>query len=173
MHAYDSIWLLAALLAPAARDRLAETLVAASRHFAVDLHLNKGLAGAPPDVIAAARDTAMSPDSLTAFALAIIATGGPPTYMDMVGFKPDLAFAHRSAERVAASAKTVRQIAPTAGSYLSESSYFNADWKHAYWGENYPHLSGVKARYDPTGLFFVHHGVGSEAWSADGFERVG
>lgn len=111
--------------------------------------------------------------ALTAFALAIIATGGVPAYIDMVGFKPDLAFAHWSAERVAASAKTVRQIAPTAGSYLSESSYFNGDWKHAYWGENYPRLSGVKARYDPAGLFFVHHGVGSDGWDANGFERVG
>ncbi len=24
----------------------------------------------------------------------------------------------------------------------------------------------------PAWLFFVHHGVGSEAWSADGFTRV-
>jgi hypothetical protein len=30
----------------------------------------------------------------------------------------------------------------------------------------------VKARYDADGLFFVHHGVGSEAWSPDGFERL-
>jgi len=26
---------------------------------------------------------------------------------------------------------------------------------------------------DPDGLFFIHHGVGSEAWSTDGFEREG
>ena len=25
--------------------------------------------------------------------------------------------------------------------------------------------------WDPDGLFFVHHGVGSEEWSADGFTR--
>jgi len=31
----------------------------------------------------------------------------------------------------------------------------------------------VKKQYDPQGLFFVHHGVGSEAWSADGFTRIG
>jgi hypothetical protein len=31
----------------------------------------------------------------------------------------------------------------------------------------------VKARYDPAGLFFVHHGVGSESWSADGFTKLG
>jgi bisphosphoglycerate-dependent phosphoglycerate mutase len=27
----------------------------------------------------------------------------------------------------------------------------------------------VKKKYDPSGLFFVRHGVGSEDWSADGF----
>jgi hypothetical protein len=31
----------------------------------------------------------------------------------------------------------------------------------------------VKRRYDPDGLFFVHHSVGSEAWSPDGFTRAG
>jgi hypothetical protein len=30
----------------------------------------------------------------------------------------------------------------------------------------------VKEKYDPDGLFFVHHGVGSERWSADGFTRL-
>ena len=35
----------------------------------------KGLAGAPPEEIAAARDTATNPAVLTAFALAIIAGG--------------------------------------------------------------------------------------------------
>lgn len=39
------------------------------------------------------------------------------------------------------------------------------------WGPNYARLLSVKKRYDPDGLFTVHHGVGSEAWSADGFVR--
>jgi hypothetical protein len=30
----------------------------------------------------------------------------------------------------------------------------------------------IKRRYDPAGLFFVRHGVGSEDWSEDGFTRV-
>jgi hypothetical protein len=30
----------------------------------------------------------------------------------------------------------------------------------------------VKTKYDPQGLFFVHHGVGSEDWSADGFTQL-
>jgi len=42
----------------------------------------------------------------------------------------------------------------------------------SFWGPNYPKLRAVKAKYDPTGLFFVHHGVGSEEWSADGFTKL-
>jgi hypothetical protein len=45
-------------------------------------------------------------------------------------------------------------------------------WQSEYWGENYPRLRAIKNKYDPDGLFFVHHGVGSEDWSADGFTRV-
>jgi hypothetical protein len=33
-------------------------------------------------------------------------------------------------------------------------------------------LRAVKDQYDPEGLFFVHHGVGRERWSADGFTRL-
>jgi FAD/FMN-containing dehydrogenase len=40
------------------------------------------------------------------------------------------------------------------------------------WASNYLRLLAVKDHYDPDGLFFVHHGVGSERWSADGFTRL-
>jgi hypothetical protein len=30
----------------------------------------------------------------------------------------------------------------------------------------------IKQQVDPDGLFFVHHVIGSEAWSADGFARL-
>jgi hypothetical protein len=39
-------------------------------------------------------------------------------------------------------------------------------------GSNYPRLKTIKQKYDPTGLFFVHHGVGTENWSPDGFTRT-
>ena len=60
-----------------------------------------------------------------------------------------------------------------AGSYVSESDFFERSWQHSFWGTNYPRLAAVKKKYDPAGLFFVHHGVGSEEWSADGFTRLG
>ncbi|HET8875838.1 MAG TPA: BBE domain-containing protein [Casimicrobiaceae bacterium] len=65
----------------------------------------------------------------------------------------------------------LRGVAPNAGSYVSESDYFADGWQRAYWGENHARLRSIKARYDPHGLFVVHHGVGSEDWSADGFAR--
>jgi FAD/FMN-containing dehydrogenase len=72
---------------------------------------------------------------------------------------------------IAEAAKELAKVAPDAGSYVSESDYFEPSWQRAFWGSNYPRLAKVKAHFDPQGLFFVHHGVGSEAWSADGFTR--
>jgi hypothetical protein len=68
--------------------------------------------------------------------------------------------------------RELRALVPNAGSYVSESNFFEPDWARAYWGANYPRLLRVKARYDPDGLFIVHHGVGSERWSPDGFTRT-
>ena len=63
-------------------------------------------------------------------------------------------------------------VAPNAGSYVSESDYFLKQWQTAFWGDNYQRLAQVKRRYDPDGLFFTHHGVGTEGWSEDGFKSA-
>ena len=171
-YGYDSVWLPESLLRPADRVRLTDALFEASRHFDIFLHVNKGLAGAPPDVREAARETATNPDVADAFALAIVATGGPPAYYSLAGFPTDLTTARRAAVAIKAATAVLRTAAPQAGSYVSEADFFNPDWRRAFWGRNYSRLRGVKAKYDPTGLFFVHHGVGSEDWTADGFGRV-
>ena len=62
---------------------------------------------------------------------------------------------------------------PDAGSYVSESNYFNEHWQARPSGADTTRACApIKGKYDPDGLFFVHHGVGSEEWSADGFTRV-
>jgi FAD/FMN-containing dehydrogenase len=66
----------------------------------------------------------------------------------------------------------MRKLVANAGSYVSESNFFDEEWRESFWGPNYPRLLAVKDKYDPAGLFFVHHGVGSERWSADGFARL-
>ncbi len=170
LHAYDSVWLPAALLRPSAGGRLANALFNASRASDVELHFNKGLAGAPKVAIERASDTPINPVALDAFALAIVARGGLPPLPWLP--KPDFTQAHRNVAAVAEAAAALRKAVPQAGSYVAESDFFNADWKRAFWGRNYARLKGVKARYDPKGLFFAHHGVGSEDWSADGFARL-
>lgn len=172
LHGYDSAWLPATLLREANRARLADALFAGSRHMAIELHFNKGLAGAPVEVAAATLATATNPAVVDAFALAIVATGGAPRYAGLSGPSSDNAGAHESARKVDRAMAALFEIAPSPGSYVSESNYFNPRWQDAYWGSNYPRLRVIKRRFDPAGLFFVHHGVGSEDWSADGFTRL-
>ena len=66
----------------------------------------------------------------------------------------------------------LRKAAPKAGSYLSESDFFERDWQRSFWGANYPRLARAKKTFEPEGLFVVHHGVGSNEWSPDGFTRL-
>ncbi|MEO8311038.1 MAG: FAD-binding protein [Caldimonas sp.] len=171
LHGFDSAWLPAALLRPERRAALADALFAASRHWRVSLHVNKGLAGAPAEAIAAARDTATNPEVLDAFALVIMGAEGPPAYPGVAGHEPDAAKARGRAAAIGRAMGELRKLVPNAGAYVSESNYFEPEWQRAFWGVNYARLYAVKEKYDPDGLFFVHHGVGSERWSADGFTR--
>lgn len=171
LHGYQSTWLPAALLRQDRREALCDALFAASRHWGLSLHVNKGLAGASDEAIAAAKDTATNPAVLDAFALAISGAEGPPAYPGVPGHEPDAPLARQHARAVGSAMDALRKLIPDAGSYVSESNFFEADWQRSFWGSNYARLLAVKEQYDPEGLFFVHHGVGSEHWSADGFTR--
>ena len=172
LHGYDSLWLPAALLEKAAQPRLAGALFAASRHKEVGLHINKGLAFAPRAAIDASLDTAMNPAVTEAFALAIIADGEQPSYPGEARPPMDFAAGRADARAIDAATAELKRVAPASGSYLSESNFFNERWQEAYFGSHYGRLESIKKRYDPEGLFIVHHGVGSEDWSADGFTRI-
>jgi FAD/FMN-containing dehydrogenase len=169
---YDSLWMPQSLLAADSRTRLADALFAASRHAQVELHFNKGLAGARPEAIGAAAATATNPAVLDAFALAIVADGEGPAYPGIPGHAPEIARARAAAKAIARCMEQLRAVAGPSGSYVNETNYFKAGWQQAFWGENYSRLSEIKRKYDPDGLFFAHHGVGSESWSNDGFTSL-
>jgi FAD/FMN-containing dehydrogenase len=172
MHAYQSAWLPATLLREGARERLAEGLFASSRNWTVSLHFNKGLAGAPPEVIAAAKETAINPAVADAFALAIVSGSGLPAYPGSPAAPPDVSAGREDAAQIGHALAQLHNIAPNAGSYGAEGDYFDQQWQSSFWGKNYPRLRALKQKFDPDGLFFVHHGVGSEDWSGDGFTRL-
>jgi FAD/FMN-containing dehydrogenase len=169
-YGYASTWLPASLLKGDGPARLAKAWFEASRHRDVSFHFNKGLAGASAQTLAASRDTSMSPEVLDAFALAITAGLGATAYAPFPG--PNTTIARASAKQIGLADAALRQACPGAGSYLSECDFFMPDWQARAWGDHYPRLARIKRRYDPEGLFVVHHGVGSEGWSADSFSRT-
>ena len=169
---FDSVWLPVALLHEREQGRLVDALFASSRLNTVELHFNKGLAGTSLDVTASAKQTATNPLVIDAFALVIIANADKPAYPGLPGATISKENARKDAQAVDRAIAEVRKLVPHSGSYVSESNYFNQSWQEAFWGTNYPRLQAVKAKYDPNGLFFVHHGVGSETWSADGFTQL-
>lgn len=172
IYGYDSLWLPASLLEQEKQNSLAEALFDASRLKGFELQFNKGLAGAPPEAAERARQTATNPAVLDAFAFAIIADGAPPAYPGLPHSALNVDAARAGSRKVDQATAELRKVAPNGASYVSESNYFNRSWQAAFWGKNYARLRAIKDKYDPEGLFFVHHGVGSEDWSVDGFTRI-
>lgn len=170
LHGYASAWMPSALLGEDRVEAAADALCAAAEHMDVGLHCNKGLFGAPAEALAASAATATHPAVLDAFALALIGHAGGPVYPGCGG-TVDEADARRGALRTGRAYAALGTLVPHAPTYVSECDYFQADWQQAFWGPHYPRLLAAKRRYDPDGLFVIHHGVGSEDWSSDGFER--
>ncbi|MBV8689557.1 MAG: FAD-binding oxidoreductase [Candidatus Eremiobacteraeota bacterium] len=172
MYGYESLWLPSSLLVAENRERFVDALFAATRHWTVGLHFNKGLSGAPDDALTRSRDSATNPAMLDAFALAITASSNQDVYPGVPGHEVDFKEARSYAARVHGAGSALRAIVPDGGSYVSEASYFDPHWQQQYWGPNYARLAQIKQKYDPAGLFIVHNGVGSEQWSRDGFTRL-
>ena len=91
----------------------------------------------------------------------------------IAGHEPDVALAPRATPRTSAAAhgRAAQAGAEPRLLRLGEQ-LLRARLARAFWGANYARLRQVKDKYDPDGLFFVHHGVGSEDWSPDGFTRL-
>jgi FAD/FMN-containing dehydrogenase len=160
-YAYQSTWLSRELLDPERQPALVSALVRASRFCPVQLHCNKGMAGGAPDAVQRTADTSMNPAVLDSFALAIAADLEQSAYPGIPGHEPDLTLGRQREKAVTAAMAPLKALREQPASYLSETDYFEANWQTAFWGDHYARLLQVKDRYDPDGLFVVHHGVGT------------
>jgi FAD/FMN-containing dehydrogenase len=159
---YESTWVSQQLLDPENQPALVDALVRASEFGQVALHCNKGIAGAAADAVRRTADTSTNPAVLDSFALAITANGAQAVYPGIPGHEPDLMQLRQQARLVTATMAPLKALRQRPASYFNETDYFERDWQTAFWGEHYPRLLQVKERPDPGGLFFVHHGVGTE-----------
>ena len=144
LSGFQSLWLPTALLQPDARSRLADALLAAGRHWSVELHFQKGLAGGSDEAVSGTRDTAMNPDVLNAFALAIVAGEDPPAFPGLPSHEPDLGADRHHAGEIGKAMSELKQLAPGAGSYFAESDFFETHWQTSYWDANYPRLRSIQ-----------------------------
>ena len=113
----------------------------------------------------------MNPAVFDAAALAIVAASAPG-FPGVPDHEPDRVAGDKARTGVAAAMKVIREATPRAGSYVNETDYFEPRWQEEFWGDNYARLLRIKLKYDPGGLIFCHHCVGSESWSQDGMCRA-
>ncbi|KAF8800845.1 FAD-binding domain-containing protein [Phlegmacium glaucopus] len=59
------------------------------------------------------------------------------------------------------------QLTTDSGSYLNEGSLHELDFKKSFFGDHYDKLETIKDKYDPTSLFVVASGVGSDEWDGE------
>ena len=60
-----------------------------------------------------------------------------------------------------------REAAPAdrlGGSYANEGNVMEPNWQQDFYGDLYPKLLRIKQKWDPSDLFYVTAGVGSEGW---------
>jgi FAD/FMN-containing dehydrogenase len=164
LNTFQTTWLSQRLLEPENQPALVDALVRASQLWEVQLHCNKGLAGGAADAVRRTADTSMNPAVLDSFALALATSQQQqrPVYPGIPGHEPDVAQGRQQAELVTGAMAPLKALRGQPASYLNETDYFEADWQTAFWGHHYARLVQVKERYDPGGLFFVHHGVGTD-----------
>ena len=131
---------------PDAARALVDALFAASRHWGVSLHFNKGLAGAPAEALAAARDTAMNPAVARRLrARDHRAPRGRRPIPASPATSPTWRWRARSAagdrpRRWTSCASSRRTPAPTSRRATTSSPTGSS----AFWGANYPRLLAVK-----------------------------
>ena len=172
IHGYHSGWLSQDLLKDENIAQLTNAFFETSRLWSFSLHFNKGLAGTRPEEKEAAANTSINPSVVDAFALLILAGEEGPAMMGIAGHEPNMKEAKEAASSMRTAMGQLKKMVPVKGSYVNETDFFEENWQNSFWDSNYKKLLAIKNSYDPDGLFFVHHGVGSETWSEDGFTKM-
>ncbi|KAI0743048.1 FAD-binding domain-containing protein [Daedaleopsis nitida] len=67
-------------------------------------------------------------------------------------------------EKLKINTATLRALTPDLGAYFNEASLYEPDPAHLFFGSHYKALQAIKEKYDPTDLFIIAEGVGSDHW---------
>jgi FAD/FMN-containing dehydrogenase len=168
IYNYESWWLPQRVFSDSAIKKTSETIFNASRIWRVSFHNNKALAGASIDAIKRGKKTSVHPGVGDAATLVIMSAHAKDVYPGVKGKEVDEKAGKKAAKRVHQAIELFMQLAPEGGAYHNEASYFQKNWQKAFWGSNYDRLYKIKQKYDPLGLFYCHHCVGSELWETGG-----
>ncbi|AXA34315.1 FAD-binding oxidoreductase [Francisella adeliensis] len=146
-------------------DKTADSLYKASRLANMSISLNKGMSGASKDATELTKQTSMNPEVFNANALVIMSSSSDePVLGDTKISKEKKA----EVDNIYKAMGIIQSLAPNAGNYGNEADYFEKNWQDHFWGSNYNRLLSIKNKYDPNGLFYCHHCVGSEEWQEGG-----
>ncbi len=170
-YTYQSWCIPISLFSEKNAPQLTDTIYQASRLGSVVFHFNKGLAGASKDALKRGLTTSVNPVVYDAGALVIMSASNDKVYPGYKGLPQPGASAKEKADAISKAINMFVQLAPDSGTYANEADYFQKNWQQAFWGKNYPQLLKIKLKYDPNGLFYCHHCVGSEYWDKFGMCR--
>ncbi|MGI9196091.1 MAG: FAD-binding protein [Candidatus Nanopelagicales bacterium] len=143
---------------------LAQGLFDASRTSLILWQTNKALYGEHPEAWERDLTTSINPAVFDNVAFITVGAWQQGKYPGIAGHEPVRSQSQAQFDGVMAASARIHEVTPGGGSYSNEGNYFQENWQQEFWGSNYPRLLTVKKKYDPTNLFTVHKGVGSEGY---------
>lgn len=143
---------------------LAQGLFDASRTSLILWQTNKALYGEHAEAKARDEQTSINPAVFNNVAFITVGAWKQSKYPGIAGHEPDRVVSQAQFDGVMTASDFIHKATPGGGSYSNEGNYFQEDWQTEFWGSNYPRLLSIKKKYDPTNLFTVHKGVGSEGY---------
>ena len=143
---------------------LAQGLFDASRTSLILWQTNKALYGEHPEAKERDLTTSINPAVFDNVAFITVGAWKQGKYPGIAGHEPVKAESQAQFDGVMSASAHIHRVTPGGGSYSNEGNYFQDNWQEEFWGSNYPRLLKVKKKYDPTNMFTVHKGVGSEGY---------